>query len=60
MNESNVIKSGSFGGVPLRDYFAAAWLANNYAMTRASGETDYEATAKKAYLIADAMLKARL
>lgn len=41
-------------GMTLRDYFAAAFLANKYCAATMS-----EATAKRAYQIADAMLKAR-
>lgn len=41
-------------GMTLRDYFAAAYLANQYCAC-----TKVEGTAIRAYEVADAMLKAR-
>ena len=41
-------------GMTLRDYFASAFLANKWCVC-----ADAENTAKKAYVVADAMMKAR-
>ena len=41
-------------GMTLRDYFASAFLANKWCVC-----ADVEDTAKKAYKVADAMMKAR-
>lgn len=41
-------------GMTLRDYFAAAYLANKWAVANS-----HQFTAQTAYALADAMLKAR-
>ena len=43
-----------FNGMTLRDYFASAYLANKWCACE-----NAENTAKKAYVVADAMMKAR-
>ena len=43
-----------FNGMTLRDYFASAFLANKWCACE-----NVEDTAKNAYKVADAMLKAR-
>lgn len=46
--------SGFDNGMTLRDYFASAYLANKWCACE-----NAENTAKKAYVVADAMMKAR-
>ncbi len=53
------------GGIDLRDYFAPQFLSTVYAQmtegyaTRQDRIADYELAAERAYMMADAFLKAR-
>jgi hypothetical protein len=52
--ETGAGHASAFQGMTLRDYFASAFLANKWCVC-----ADAENTAKKAYVVADAMMKAR-
>ena len=56
---SGISPTGHSVGMTLRDYFAAAFVSSGHVFKTVSAGNTPELEAEQAYILADAMLKAR-